>query len=92
MGLGMTCERSKRIECCQHVDRVFRDGDRHTEREKNLARERQRRAGWSERDFGESLSDVSYEVKAGEPSKLHLTTRMVTSSLKSSPQKFAAAL
>src|ERR1700674_2797917 len=33
-----------------------------------------------------------YELTVGEPSKLHLTTRMVTSSSKLSPQKSAAAL
>ncbi len=35
---------------------------------------------------------LSYAVTDGEPSKWHLTTRMVTSSLKSSPQKSAAEL
>jgi hypothetical protein len=38
-----------------------------------------------------SLGHMSYEVKAGEPWKLHLTTRMVTSSWKSSPQNSAAS-
>jgi hypothetical protein len=33
-----------------------------------------------------------YELTVEEPSKSHLTTRMVTSSLKLSPQKSAAAL
>jgi len=38
------------------------------------------------------LSWRSYELRVEEPSKLHLTTRMVTSSLKLSPQKSAALL
>ena len=35
---------------------------------------------------------MSYELTAKKPSKSHLTTRMVTSSSKPSPQKSAAAL
>ena len=44
------------------------------------------------RPFSVSLGDMSYEVRVAEPLKSHLTTRMVTSSLKSSPQKSAAVL
>jgi hypothetical protein len=59
---------------------------------RNLGGKRRRHAGGTTRTYGVSRSDIRYEVKAGEPSNSHLTTRMVTSSLKSSPQKSAAAL
>src|SRR4029077_1219055 len=39
-----------------------------------------------------SYCGMFYELTVGEPSKLHLTTRIVTSSSKLSPQKSAATL
>jgi hypothetical protein len=68
----------------------FGKGDRRPEREKKSGREASAARWWNAR--AEFLGDLSYEVKAGEPAKSHLTTRMVTSSLKSSPQKSAAVL
>src|SRR5260221_9858015 len=38
------------------------------------------------------LCEMGYEVRAAEPSKPHLTTRMVTSSLKPTPLQKSAAL
>src|SRR5713101_956018 len=62
-----------------------------TER-RNLGGKHPRHAGGSHRTYSVSLGDMSYEAKVREPLKSHLTMRMVTSSLKSSPQKSAAAL
>ncbi len=59
---------------------------------RNLGGKNRRRAGGTRRTCSVSLGDASYEVKVGESSKSHLTTRMVTSSLKASPQNSAAAL
>src|SRR5260370_36441146 len=47
---------------------------------------------WWHRTCSISLGDTAYEVTVREPSKTHFTTRMVTSSLKASPQKTASAL
>jgi hypothetical protein len=59
---------------------------------RNMGRKHRRHAGGTRRTCSVSLCEISYEVEVGEPSKSHLTTRMVTSSLKSSPQKSAAVL
>ncbi len=69
---------------------VFRDGNRRPERKKESGREASA-ARVAPVGLAVFLS-VSYEVKVGEPLKSHLTTRMVTSSLKASPQKSAAVL
>jgi hypothetical protein len=56
---------------------------------RNLGGNHRRHVGGTRRTCRVSLGDVSYEVKAEESLKSHLTRRMVTSSLKSSPQKSA---
>ena len=92
IALEMTCERSKELKAVSMLTRgLFRDGDQRPEREKDLRRKHWHAGGMS-RTCSISLGDMSYEVKAGEALKSHLTTTMVTSSLKSSPQKSAAAL
>jgi hypothetical protein len=81
------------LNASQHVGGgVFRDGDRRPEREKGPWRETlAARQGHSQ-----ELKCFSwwwgYELMVEELLKSHLTTRIVTSSLKSSPQKSAAAL
>ena len=59
---------------------------------RNLGGKHRRHAGGTRRTCSDSLGDISYEIKVEEPLKTHLTTRMVTSSLKLSPQKSAALL
>jgi hypothetical protein len=59
---------------------------------RNVGEKHRRHAGGTRRTCRASLGDMNYEVKAGKPLKSRLTTRMVTSSLESSPQKPAAVL
>jgi len=85
-------EKSSTLDGCQHIDRVsvlIRD----VPRENKIPRRPLSATPCHARRFGGvSVGGMSYEVIVGEPLKGHLITRMVTSSLKVSPQKSAAEL
>ena len=86
-----TPEESSALDDCQHVDSVSFDMESDFRKGKNECGRwlRQSRSG---QDLKCPTRGMYYELTAEEPSKLHLTTRMVTSSPKASPQKSAALL
>jgi len=84
---------SSELDGCQHADNV--SFGKQSAQEEVRTRARGIYPSLSSRGSGErarSYDGVSGELTVEVPSKLHLTTRMVTSSLKLSPQKSAAAL
>jgi hypothetical protein len=93
MVLAVICGRSKELNASQNSAKGLfpMEIDVPSDR-RDLGEKHRRHAGGARRTCRVFLRNMSYEVKTGEPSKLHLTTTTVTSSLKSSPQKSAAVL
>jgi len=87
---GLSCEESNERNGCQHVDRASFRMEIDFPRKGVGIRMGRANATRVRRNPKRSYRGRSYELRVEEPSKLHLTTRMVTSSLKLSPQKSAA--
>jgi hypothetical protein len=88
----MTCEKSSALDGCQHADRMSSRLERDFRKRKNESGRDAYATFDVSHDSKHFCRGLNYSVTDGAASKWHLTTRMVRSSLKASPQKSAAPL